>query len=82
MTQSREMTEPEERIEGGPQSALEKRLIAAYLRGKGYRLEDLRQLPREEANLLMEEACLYASLKLTEIEAVAGFCRKIQSEHD
>jgi hypothetical protein len=82
MPKTIERTDPEERIDRGPQSALEKRFIGAYLRGKGYRLEDLRQLPREEANRLMEEACLYASLRLTQIEAVAGFCKKIQSEHD
>jgi hypothetical protein len=82
MPKTMERLDSEERIDTGPQSALEKRFIGAYLRGKGYRLEDLRRLPRDEADRLMEEACLYAALRLTEIEAVAGLCKKIRSEHD
>jgi hypothetical protein len=69
---------PKEHVDSSPQSALERELIREYLRDKGYRWEDLRKLPREESRLIMKQACQYASLKLTEIEAKAGFRRKIQ----
>jgi hypothetical protein len=62
----------------GPQSALEKKLIEEYLLEKGYRLTDLRELPREEAVSLMKAACLYASLKLAEVESRAQFREEIR----
>ena len=77
MTKPKSETDPIERVDSSPQSALERELIRGYLRGKGYRWEDLRKLPREESKQIMQEACQYASLKLTEIEAKAGFRRKI-----
>jgi hypothetical protein len=61
----------------GPQSALEKNLIQEYLQEKGYTLEDLHQLPKEEAHRLMREACTYASLKLAEVESRARFREEI-----
>lgn len=68
----------DENVLEGPQSALERRLIREYLRGKGYRLEDLRRLPKEEAKQLMRQACMYASLKLAEIESKAQFREDIR----
>jgi hypothetical protein len=62
----------------GPQSALEKKLIKEYLLEKGYRLKDLRGLPKAEAVSLMKEACLYASLKLAEVESRAQFREEIR----
>lgn len=62
----------------GPQSALEKLLLEAYLEGKGYHLEDLKNLPPEEAKSLMKEACAYASMKLAEVESKAHFRQEIQ----
>jgi hypothetical protein len=70
--------EPEECIGRSPQSALEKELIEKYLRDKGYRKADLLILPKAQAKKIMKEACLYASLKLAEIEAKAGFRHKIK----
>ncbi len=70
----------EECIMRGPQSALEKELIEGFLRDKGYSLEDLPNLPKSQAKKLMEEACMYASLKLAEIDAKAGFRHKIKYE--
>lgn len=61
------------KVDKSPQSALERDLIREHLRDKGYRLEDLHNLPQEEARKLMKEAYLYASLKLAEVEAKAGF---------
>jgi hypothetical protein len=61
----------------GPQNALERKYIAEYLQGKGYRREDLVQLPREAARQLMREACRYATLKLAEVEAKGHLRKKI-----
>ncbi len=62
----------------GPQSALEKKYIEDYLAGKGYSLEDLKGLPKDEAKRLMTGACTYASLKLAEVESKAKFRQKIK----
>jgi hypothetical protein len=80
MTKHKNKTDPKVHIDSSPQSALERELIAEYLRDKGYQRKDLRKLPREEAKKLMKEACMYASLKLAEVEAKAGFKQKIQYE--
>jgi len=61
----------------GPQSALEKKLIAEYLSAKGYRAEDLLDMPPEQAKALMQEACRYASLKLAEVESKTKFRKDI-----
>jgi len=50
---------------------LEKTLIDAYLKGKGYTLKDLQKMPEEEAKQLMKEASTYASGKLAEVELKA-----------
>ncbi len=60
-------------------AALEKTLIEAYLKGKGYTLEDLKKLPEAEAKQLMKEASTYASGKLAELEERAHF---LQELHD
>jgi hypothetical protein len=61
----------------GPQNALEQKYVAEYLQSKGYKLEDLAQLPRAEAKQLMREACQYAGLKLAEVEAKGHLRKKI-----
>jgi thymidine phosphorylase len=76
------MTEIEEQMVDtglgeGQQNALERKYIAEYLQGKGYRREDLVQLPREIARQLMREACQYATLKLAEVEAKGHLRKKI-----
>jgi hypothetical protein len=60
------------------QSDLERQLISDYLEEKGFSLADLRNLPREQAQALMAEACQYASLKLAEVESRAQFRQKIR----
>lgn len=67
-------------VADGPQSTLERMLLEAYLEGKGYRMEDLKKLPAEEAQQLMKEACAYASMKLAEVESKAQFRREIHYE--
>lgn len=56
-----------------PHAEVEKTYIAEYLKGKGYSLEGLAELPEETAKVLMEEASLYASLRLAESEMGAAF---------
>jgi hypothetical protein len=67
----------DERGKEGPQAAMEKALIEAYLKAKGYSLKDLHELPEEQAKALMTEACEYASLRLAQVESTAHFRDKI-----
>jgi hypothetical protein len=64
-----------------PESILERKLIAEYLLSKGYKMTDLKNLSEIEAGALIKEACLYATLKLAEIEAKSKFRRKIEMPH-
>ena len=64
-------------VTAGPQSALERKYIEEYLQSKGYRLDEIQELPKEEAKRLMTEACTYTSLKLAEFESRAKFREKI-----
>jgi hypothetical protein len=61
------------------QAVLERRLIAEYLLDKGYYMPDLRSLPEQTAKSMMKEACLYAALKLAEIESRARLRRGIEA---
>jgi len=58
---------------------LEEMLIETYLEGKGYKIEDLKNLPEKEVKQLMKEASTFASGKLTEVEVKA---RLMQVLHD
>ena len=78
MTVPTEKTNPQKYVDTSPQSALERELLREYFRNQGIRMEDLHTMPREERKRLMKAACQYASLKLTEIEAKAGFRKKIK----
>jgi hypothetical protein len=60
---------------------LEQSLIEAYLKGKGYTLEDLKKLPEAEAKQLMKEASIYASGKLAELEERAHFLRELHDAY-
>jgi hypothetical protein len=69
--------ESDDHLEEEIKATLEKQYIEEYLQSKGYRREDLRGLPEQEARQLMIEASVYASLKLAYIESKAHFRRKI-----
>ena len=58
-------------------SSLERQFIVDYLGEKGYTLKEMHSLPDTRAKELMTGACLYASLKLAEIESCSRFIRKI-----
>lgn len=59
------------------QSSLERQLIIDFLAEKGYRMEDLQIIPAPLAKELMVAACIFASLRLAEIESRSKFMRKI-----
>jgi len=61
-----------------PQSGLEARYIEDYLKSRGYRREELRDLPKEEARILMIEAGRYATARLAEHEARSKFRKEIR----
>ena len=60
------------------QNPLERQFIIDYLAEKGYCFQDLNFMPKDQASKLMSAACIWASLKLAEIEARCQFRRKIQ----
>jgi len=60
---------------------LEKTLIEAYLKGKGFAVEDLEDLPEAEVRQLMKEASTYASSKLAEVEVRAHFVQELHDAH-
>lgn len=63
----------------GPETALERNLIAEFLLQRGYQMQDLETLPEEVAKKLMQEASRYASLKLSEIESRNRFRQEIRA---
>jgi hypothetical protein len=67
----------DECLSEGPQSALEKKFVDDYLQSKGYSRQNLQKLPEELVNQLMKEACMYASLKLAEVQAKSQFREEI-----
>jgi hypothetical protein len=48
---------------------LERAFIEEYLRGQGCEPDQLRALPRPQAQALMRAASLYASVRLSEVES-------------
>jgi hypothetical protein len=68
----------DECVSRGPLSELEKLYMGEYLKSKGYRWEDLHNLPPEEMKIIMTEACRYVSLKLAEMESRAHFRQEIR----
>jgi hypothetical protein len=60
------------------ESALERHFIAKYLLSKGYHVSDLQNLPKEQKKKMMKEACIYAAMRLANIEAKSKFRQKIK----
>jgi hypothetical protein len=78
MDETKDKNIAEENLLNGPLLQLEKKLIKKYLRDKGYSLQELHELPEQDAKQLLKEACTYASLKLAEVEAKSHFREKIR----
>lgn len=62
------------RIADGPtarvaQAYLEHAYFEEYLKGLGYSFKDLETLPAERAKALMRDASLFASMRMSEVEA-------------
>jgi len=60
-----------------PLARLERQLISAYLAGAGQNVHDLMTRDDDAARQLLAEASLYASERLSEIEARAHFLKKL-----
>ena len=58
---------------GDPLSELERAFIAEFLRDRGHTLDTVRALPPAEAHALLQQASIYASCRLTEVESRAHF---------
>lgn len=56
-----------------PLSQLERALIAAFVRARGYDPLTLADLPDHDREVLLKEASIYASGKLTEVESRQHF---------
>jgi len=61
-------------------TSLGRSFINKYLHDKGYSIDRLLSLSTSEAKPLITEACIFASLKLAEIEARAGLYKKISAQ--
>jgi len=58
---------------GDPLSELERAFMAEFLQDRGHTLESVQMLPPAQAHVLLLEASVYASCRLTEVESRAHF---------
>jgi hypothetical protein len=63
-----------------PLDQLERTLIEEYLRGRGYDPLKLSDLPESERRLLLKEASVYASSKLSEVESRSHYVQEIHEK--
>jgi hypothetical protein len=61
-----------------PLSQLERALIAEFVRARGYDPLKLTELLEHDRNVLLKEASIYASGKLTEVESREHFLDEIR----
>jgi hypothetical protein len=67
----------DEFVQTDPVAKLERAFIAEYLERHGHNVATLHDLPEPEARALMRAASLYASAKLSEVEARAHYVHDI-----
>ena len=60
-----------------PHAQLERSLIEEYLVAHGTSLTAVQTLPPEDAAILLNQACLYASGRLTEVESRAHYVEEL-----
>jgi hypothetical protein len=60
-----------------PEAALERAFIDAFLRTRGHDVNSIERLPEDERKRLLENASVYAGLRLTEVEARAHFVQEL-----
>ena len=63
-----------------PLAELERELISAYVAGAGQNLEALLRRNDDEARRLLTDASLYATARLTEVEARSHYLRSLRGE--
>ena len=63
-----------------PLAALERELVAAYVAGTGNDLDTLRTRDDAAAHQVLSEASLYASSRLSEVEARLHYVRALRGE--
>ena len=63
-----------------PLAELERELVAAYVAGTGYDLAALRARDDADAHRILAQASLYASARLSEVEARLHYLRSIRGE--
>ena len=56
-----------------PLAELERAFMAEFLRGRGHTFQSVQALPVGEAQALLQQASVYASCRLTEVESRAHF---------
>ncbi|HEX6292319.1 MAG TPA: hypothetical protein VFZ66_24240 [Herpetosiphonaceae bacterium] len=67
----------QETIAQGAQAQLERAYIEQYLNNLGYTEETLRNLPEMQVRQIMSAASLFASIKLTEVEARSHWAEEL-----
>jgi len=60
-----------------PLGRLERSLIDDFVRARGYDPNTLVDLPENDREKLLADACIYASMRLVEVEARSHFLDKI-----
>jgi len=58
---------------GDPHAELERAFMAEFLQDRGHTFETVRTLPPDQAHALLQQASVYASCRLTEVESRAHF---------
>jgi hypothetical protein len=64
-----------------PLAELERRIIDEYIRQRGHDPEALRASSDPEAHKLLAEASIYASDRLSEVEARSHYVRELHGGH-
>jgi hypothetical protein len=63
-----------------PLAQLERALIEEFLRTRGYDSQALADLPEQQRQMLLAEASVYASARLTEVESRSRFLHDIHGD--
>jgi hypothetical protein len=75
-------SDPSDFVQTDPASSLERAFIAEFLERHGHTQSTLHELPEAEAIPLLREASIYASARLSEVEARAHYIHDIHDVHD
>ncbi|RRR65622.1 MAG: hypothetical protein EI684_22625 [Candidatus Viridilinea halotolerans] len=59
------------------QAYLEWAYLEEYLKGLGHSFEDLQAMPAEQSKMLMRDASLFASMRMSEVEARSNLIEEL-----